>query len=122
MPSYYYHLKFELYATPYPAITQAQTPAEDSDDIYGVSDDDGNDESKSKRKRGEKGSHTSRETPAQNDNDSDITPIWIPAPGGSIFDDLPSHPRRSSNSAAAANAFAYRPHREYLGEDSNNKP
>ncbi|KAK3333399.1 hypothetical protein B0T19DRAFT_368796, partial [Cercophora scortea] len=47
MPSYYYHLKFELYATPDPTTR-------------GVS--------------------------------SDRNRIWVPQPGATIFDDLPSHP------------------------------
>jgi BRCA1-associated protein len=55
MPPYYYHLKFELYATPDPTTTasgsQAAAPNRDRDDI------------------------------------------WVPSPGASIFDDLPSHPR-----------------------------
>ncbi|KAL2016855.1 hypothetical protein VTK56DRAFT_2930 [Thermocarpiscus australiensis] len=53
MPSYYYHLKFELYATPDPT----------------ASGDEGH-----------------RSTSTRDD-------IWIPAPGSTIFDDLPSHPR-----------------------------
>ncbi|KAK3692091.1 hypothetical protein B0T22DRAFT_502916 [Podospora appendiculata] len=50
MPSYYYHLKFELYATPDPT------------------------------------------TGGVHHESSDRTRIWVPQPGATIFDDLPSHP------------------------------
>ncbi|KAK4127214.1 hypothetical protein N657DRAFT_565319 [Parathielavia appendiculata] len=62
MPPYYYHLKFELYATGDPttdASAANQTVVNNSGD-----------------------------RPYRDD-------IWIPSPGASIFDDLPSHPRRN---------------------------
>jgi BRCA1-associated protein len=59
MPSYYYHLKFELYATPDPTAKSTNS----NDYTVGSADE-----------------------------------IWVPAPGSSIFDDLPSHPRTSSGS------------------------
>ncbi|KAJ9151368.1 Zf-UBP-domain-containing protein [Pleurostoma richardsiae] len=49
MPSYFYHLKFELYPSPDPSSSKQQTQDEH---------------------------------------------IWLPTRGASIFDDLPSHPRR----------------------------
>lgn len=52
MPSYFYHLKFELYATPDPTAPATEGAAIDT----------------------------------RHD-------IWVPSPGSSIFDDLPSHPR-----------------------------
>jgi BRCA1-associated protein len=58
MPPYYYHLKFELYATPDP--TAAASASQQA---------------------------SSSKTPAADEN------IWVPLPGASIFDDLPTHPR-----------------------------
>lgn len=66
MPPYDYHLKLELYATPDPTAPAPGKPA-------------------------------SRSSSNSNSNSKAATPghdnIWIPAPGTSIFDDLPSHPR-----------------------------
>jgi BRCA1-associated protein len=59
MPPYYYHLKFELYATPDPTAAASASQQASS----------------------------SGKTPAADEN------IWVPLPGASIFDDLPSHPR-----------------------------
>ncbi|KAH6843007.1 BRCA1-associated protein 2-domain-containing protein [Chaetomium sp. MPI-CAGE-AT-0009] len=64
MIPYEYHLKFELYATPDPTAT-APAPAP-----------------------GNQASRSNSSKPVTPDHD-----IWIPAPGASIFDDLPSHPR-----------------------------
>jgi len=56
MQSYYYHLKFELYATPDPTTNSAR----DQDHL--------------------------------SDSGADI---WLPRAGANIFDELPSHPKRS---------------------------
>ncbi|KAK4039244.1 hypothetical protein C8A01DRAFT_47268 [Parachaetomium inaequale] len=65
MPPYYYHLKFELYATPDPTANANAS---------------GN--------QGGSSSHKTTARAADHDHN-----IWIPAPGASIFDELPSHPR-----------------------------
>lgn len=67
MPPYYYHLKFELYATPDPTAAP----------------------------------HARSSSSSSSKTRLDADDIWIPAPGASIFDDLPSHPARSRDRTPA---------------------
>ncbi|GAB1315824.1 RING finger protein ETP1 [Madurella fahalii] len=72
MPSNYYHLKFELYATPDPTAS-------------GDNETD----------------HT-----REGDSQCSENNIWVPSPGATVFDDLPSHrrglPRQSTTTRTAA--------------------
>lgn len=72
MPSYYYHLKFELYPNADPTTTTTKASG------------------------GGKKSALNEQ-------------VWLPTDGASIFDDLPSHPRRArannSNSSSSSSAW-----------------
>jgi BRCA1-associated protein len=78
MTEYSYHIKFELYPTPDP--TGQQTKHNTNNGI------------------GASGSGSGSNVPVVADNN-----IWIPAPGASIFDDLPSHPRQQGRTDIIGN-------------------
>ncbi|KAJ4293797.1 hypothetical protein N0V88_005308 [Collariella sp. IMI 366227] len=76
MPPYYYHLKFELYATPDPTVT---APTRDTAPAKNV------------KSSGSRSAHVGFRSFNDDEHEKNI---WVPAPGASIFDDLPAHPRR----------------------------